>query len=216
MAPAAPRPFDAVVFDFGGVIITPITNKISALAERSQVDLDDLLEVLMGPKQASTLDHPWHMAERGELAVQDLQAGVAPYATERGFELAGDEMTMLFDLAYSFNRPVVDRIASLRVEGYRTGLLTNSVKEFRPTLERQVDLALFDVVVDSSEEGCRKPEREIFDRTAQRLGVAAERIIFLDDFEPNVVGARAAGWSAIHCVDPLEALAELDRALAGA
>ena len=170
----------------------------------------------MGPRGASTPDHPWHRAERGELAVHKLQGGIAPYASERGLELAGDEMEMLFDLVYTFNQPVLDRIASLRHDGYRTGLLTNSVREYRPTLERQVDLRLFDVVVDSSEEGCRKPERQIYDRTAERIGVVAERIIFIDDFEPNVIGARTAGWSAIHCADPLRALADLDRALAPA
>ena len=76
-------------------------------------------------------------------------------------------------------------------------------------------MSRFDAVVDSSEVGHRKPERAIYDLTAERLGVEPSRIIFLDDFGPNVAGARAAGWTAIHVTDPIEALAELDRALAG-
>ncbi len=203
-----------MVFDFGGVIITPITDKVVALAERNQLEVASLLEILLGPMDGSTEEHPWHRAERGELAVQDLQVGVASLAAERGVPLHGDEMEILFDLHYSFNQPVLDRVASLRAAGYLTGLLTNSVREFRPILEEQIDLDLFDVVVDSSEEGCRKPEREIYDRTTARLGVPAERIVYLDDFEPNVQGARRAGWTAIHCTDPLVALTDLDGLLA--
>ena len=63
----------AVVFDFGGVIITPITNKITGLAERHDTDALTMLEILMGPRHEST-DHAWHRAERGELAVADIQA----------------------------------------------------------------------------------------------------------------------------------------------
>jgi putative hydrolase of the HAD superfamily len=207
------RPFDAVVFDFGGVIITPITNKIGWLAERAGVELEDLVEVLMGPLEVSTPDHPWHRAERGEIGVDALQEGVAPYAAARGLELRGDEVAFLFELDFSINRTVVDRIKPLRDEGYRTALLTNSFQAFRKVLERQVDFRLFDVVVDSSEVGCRKPDREIYDTTGARLGVPPERIIFLDDFAPNVIGARDAGWTAIHVVDADAALAELDRAL---
>jgi len=207
------RAFDAVVFDFGGVIISPITGKVEALAASRDLELSTLLHVLLGPMDVSTPDHPWHQAERGELAVADLQAGVAPLAAEHGLELQGDEMAYLFDLEYTFNQPVLDRVASLRTEGYRTALLTNSVREFRPTLESQVDMGLFDAVVDSSVEGCRKPEPAIYGRTSERLGVVPDRIVFLDDFGPNVKGARDAGWTAIHVIDPIAALAELDTVL---
>ena len=210
----AGRAFDAVVFDFGGVIISPITGKVEALASSRDMELSKLLHVLLGPMDVSTPDHPWHQAERGELAVADLQESVAPYAEEHGIELHGDEMEYLFNLEYTFNQAVLDRVASLRAEGYRTALLTNSVQEFRPTLEHQVDMNLFDAVVDSSFEGCRKPEPAIYDRTSERLGVAPDRIVFLDDFGPNVEGARAAGWTAIHVTSAEQALADLDEVLA--
>ncbi len=63
---------------------------------------------------------------------------------------------------------VIDRISSLRAEGYTIGLLTNSFKEFRGFIESRIDIALFDVVVDSSEVGCRKPEPEIYELTTRQ------------------------------------------------
>ena len=83
----------AVVFDFGGVIITPITQGITALAERIGADPRAMLEVLIGPDE--TGDHPWHRAERGELTVAEIQGGLAAYAEEAGVELSGDEIDVL-------------------------------------------------------------------------------------------------------------------------
>jgi epoxide hydrolase-like predicted phosphatase len=213
--PSPSRPFDGVVFDFGGVLIRPITNKIGVLADRAGIEVEELVEILMGPLGESTEHHPWHRAERGEIGVDDLQTRVAPYADARGVELHGDEIAFLFEIDFTVIRPVIDRLETLRADGYRTGLLTNSFQSFRATLEELLDMSRFDAVVDSSEVGHRKPERAIYDLTAERLGVEPSRIIFLDDFGPNVTGARAAGWTAIHVTDPIEALGELDRALAG-
>jgi epoxide hydrolase-like predicted phosphatase len=209
----AGRPFDAVVFDFGGVLIRPITNKIGVLADRAGVEVEELVEVLMGPLGESTDHHPWHRAERGEIGVHDLQDRVAPYAEARGVELHGDEIAFLFEVDFTVIRPVVERVAALRDEGYRTGLLTNSFEYFRATLEELLDMQIFDVVVDSSEVGHRKPEPAIYELMAARLGVEPARIVFLDDFGPNVTGARTAGWTAIHVTDPLEALDQLNRTL---
>jgi putative hydrolase of the HAD superfamily len=207
------RDFDAVVFDFGGVIVSPITEKLNLLAERHGVETSDLLEVLLGPRYESTADHPWHRAERGELAIAELQTLLRPIATTAGIELAGDEMDVLFEANYRYHRGMLDRIARLREEGYRTALLTNSVKEFRPTLEAEMDLTLFDVVVDSSEVGSRKPEPAIYERVNERIGVEAHRVLYLDDFHHNLDAARAAGWTVIHVTDPDDAIVELDRLL---
>ena len=209
------RLFDAVVFDFGGVLIRPITNKIGVLADRAGLEVEELVEILMGPLAESTSHHPWHRAERGEIGVDDLQVHVGPYADASGVELHGDEIAFLFEIDFSVIDPVVQRVRTLRADGYRTALVTNSFEYFRPTLEELVDMTLFDVVVDSSEVGHRKPEPAIYELTSDRLGVDPARIIFLDDFGPNVAGARTAGWTAIHVTDPLAALEALDQALAG-
>ncbi len=203
----------AVVFDFGGVIITPITNKIAVLAERHGTDATTMLEILMGPRHESS-GHAWHRAERGELAVAEIQDLIVPVAAERGIELHGDEIDVMLDAGtYDMNTQVLDRIDALRGE-VLLGLLTNSFQEFRPTLERDVDLSRFDVVMDSSAEGSRKPEPAIYRRTTEALGVPAESVVYLDDFDHNLGPAKAEGWQTIHVTDPDAALAELDRLLA--
>lgn len=205
--------FDAVVFDFGGVLITPITNKVQRVAERVGTDVETMLAVLMGPRHESG-NHPWHRAERGELRVAEIQALLTPYADAAGVQLVGDEVDVLLDAAtYSKNMVLIERVESLRAEGYRTGLLTNSFAEFRPTLARDLDLAQFDVFVDSSEVGSRKPEPSVYATTTARFGVDPSRIVYLDDFVQNIVGAQREGWHTIHVTSPELARQELDNLL---
>lgn len=209
----ASKAVSSVVFDFGGVLITPITTLIDEIAKWHGVSMVHMLEVLMGPRAFSTPDHPWHRCERGEIPMTSMQYDVEPYAERAGVKLRGDEYERLLRGDFEMHDEVIDRISSLRAEGYTIGLLTNSFKEFRDIIESRIDFALFDVVVDSSEVGCRKPEPEIYELTTQRLGGDASSVLYIDDFLANVEGADRAGWSTIHLTDVTSALVELDRRL---
>lgn len=204
-----PTPLPAIVFDFGGVLITPITNQMADVASWHSVPMLDMLEVLMGPRDRSTPDHPWHRAERGEIPTAAMQELVAPWAEAAGISLRGDEYARLLRGDYSIIDEVVDYARELRDAGHPIGLLTNSFAEFQPTLRQQLDFSLFDVFVDSSDVGHRKPEPEIYAITTERIGLPPSDIIYLDDFLANIEGAQAAGWTTLHVTDPLAAIDEL-------
>ncbi|MEP1124681.1 MAG: HAD family phosphatase [Ilumatobacter sp.] len=203
----------AVVFDFGGVLITTIANQIATIADDLDVTPATLHEILLGPRE-STPDHPWHLAERGGLPIEEIQSRLAPWARNRGVELRGDEIDrLLAPGGYEIVHAMAERIATLRDDGLATGLLTNTFAEFRPIMERDVDFALFDAVVESFAVGARKPEVAIYEATAEALGVAHSDIVYLDDFDQNLEPARALGWTTIHVTDPTAALRELDEVL---
>ncbi len=201
-------PLPAIVFDFGGVLITPITNQLTEVAAWHDVPMLHMLDVLLGPREQSTLDHPWHRAERGEIPIAHMQELVGPWAEAAGITLRGDEYDRLLLGDFHIVDEMIDTIRELRTAGHRIGLLTNSFLEFRPILEQRIDFALFDVVVDSSEVGCRKPEPAIYRLTTERMGVPADQIIYLDDFLANVEGARSAGWTTVHVTDHPAAIDE--------
>ncbi|MGL9617407.1 HAD family phosphatase [Bradyrhizobium sp. U531] len=54
----------------------------------------------------------------------------------------------------------------------------------------------------SSSIGLRKPDAEAFDHVIAEIGVPAERIVFFDDLDENVEGARARGLRAVHVTSP--------------
>jgi epoxide hydrolase-like predicted phosphatase len=201
------------VFDFGGVLITSIRNQLGGIADSHGVEVDTMLQILLGPHESGA-DHPWHRAERGEIAVADIQAQLAPWADAHGVTLCGDEIErVMVPGGYTIVTEMVERVRRLRTEGYRTGLLTNTFAEFRPTMQRDLDFGLFDVVVESFAVGSRKPERSIYETAKQRLGVDHRSIVYLDDFAQNLAEPKALGWTTIQVVDRHQALDDLDAVL---
>ena len=108
-------------------------------------------------------------------------------------------------------RPVmVEALRRLRAAGLPIGLLTNNIDPMPRDGELGGVLTLFDAVVESSVEGIRKPEPEIYQRALERLGVPADGTAYLDDLGVNLKPARALGMHTIKVGDPHRALAELE------
>ena len=96
-------------------------------------------------------------------------------------------------------------VRTARAAGLRTGLLSNAGGCGRPEWPD-----LFDTVVLSGMAGVAKPDRAAFLLVAERLGVAAERCVFVDDLRRNVLGAAAAGMTGVHHRSAETTLAELE------
>jgi putative hydrolase of the HAD superfamily len=202
----------AVVFDFGGVLITSITNQLSKIAQRHSADVPTMLTIMLGPHDSG--DHPWHRAERGEIAVADIQAALQPWAAEHDISLHGDEIEALMTPGqYTVITPMLDKVTKLKQQGLKTGLLTNTFAEFRPKMQQDLRFEDFTAVVESFAVGSRKPEPGIYQATADMLGVAHHEILYLDDFPQNIHMAQSFGWSTIHVSDPLAAISQIDRFL---
>ena len=104
----------------------------------------------------------------------------------------------------------------LRARGYRTALITNNIAEFSDGWRAMIPVDdLFEVIIDSSAVGMRKPDARIYRMALEQLGVAPENAVFLDDAPGNIEAARAVGMHAILVEDDHSgAFAELDRLLA--
>lgn len=208
----SPSGIRAVVFDFGGVLITTITNQVGALATTHGVPMTTMLQILLGPHESG--QHPWHRAERGELAVTAIQESLQPWAEPHGVTLRGDEIEALLSAGGYTTVPETNaKVALLKQEGFITGLLTNTFAEFRPTMERDLHFPDFTHVVESFAVGSRKPEPQIYEATRDLLGVEHHEILYLDDFAQNIATAQSFGWSTIHVVDPVADVARIDELL---
>jgi epoxide hydrolase-like predicted phosphatase len=110
---------------------------------------------------------------------------------------------------------VVHKMRELKDRGLRIGLLTNNVKEFGDNWRAMFPIdELCEDVVDSSHVGMRKPDREIYALTCERLAVAPEETVFVDDNADNIAAAREFGMGVVHFDgDPWKVLAELDALL---
>jgi putative hydrolase of the HAD superfamily len=205
---------DAVLYDFGGVFtLSPFTAAREGGAKHG-LDMELAFELCFGPYHEDT-DHPWHRLERGELAFNDARTALAQLAAERGYDV--DPITLLAGVVGEDKQrdDVVARARAVRATGVRTAVVTNNVAEFGDGWRSLVPIdELFDVIVDSCQEGIRKPDPRIFHLALERLGTTAERSVFLDDHPANITAAEAVGITGILVGDDrVAAFDELDALL---
>jgi len=193
----------------GGVLTTVPTDLLLGTAERSGLDVASFVALILGDVHADD-DHPWHRLERGEITIADYDAAVAAMAAER--DLPGIPSLPDSEVMREALQPVpamLELAREVRAAGYRTAIVTNNIREWEWWIGVVDGHRLVDVVVESCRVGLRKPSGAIFDHTLERLGVSAERAVFLDDFPWNVEGARRHGLATIGVSDHRRAEEEL-------
>lgn len=209
-------PFDAVLFDFGGVFIDSPFAVAETGAAKLGIPYPQLSALIFGSYDQDD-DHPWHRLERGELGFDETRRLISEAAMAAGLgEL--DPLTVLAELANS-NGPsdrefMVDLVRDLRSAGIRTGVVTNNIAEFGNYWKAILPLdELFDDVVDSSDVGVRKPNPAIYLLACDRIGSLPARTLFIDDHPGNTAGAERAGLSAICCGFSLESTVAAGQAI---
>jgi putative hydrolase of the HAD superfamily len=209
---------EAIFFDFGGVFTPSPFTVIREAGPELGLDPELALALCFGPYDDDT-DHPWHRLERGEVALLEARRLLIALAAEQDVVL--DPFVLLGRLAGEDPDRVlfVDRVRRLRAQGYRTGLITNNVAELGDGWRGMVPVdELFEVIIDSSQVGVRKPDPRIYRLGLEALEVSGpERAVFLDDHPGNLVGAAAVGMRTVLVgPDRPAALAALDEVLAEA
>jgi len=196
------------VFDFGGVMTE------SLFRRRRDADPDVLsllvffLNDLRSVYHLPTSTHDLHLLETGRLSEAEFFRRLCARHEEAGGPHLDPERAraLIFAERAEASAAMVDTVRQLRSAGYRTALLTNNAREWEPMWRNLIPVdELFDVVVDSSVVGLRKPDPAIYELTCSRLGLRPEECIFVDDLQCNVDAAAALGMEVVHCTDPTEA-----------
>ena len=205
----------AVLFDFGGVFTPSPFPVIADSAPELGLSPQAAIELCFGVYDCDG-DHPWHKLERGEISLDEARAGLAALAREQEVEV---DMLALFG---RMGKPdphreiMVEGARRIRERGLRTALVTNNVAEFGEGWRKMVPVdELFEVIIDSSSVGVRKPDPKIFQLALDALGVLAQDAVFVDDHPGNIAAAEALGMAGVLVgPDRPQALAALDEALA--
>ena len=169
-SPIDPRGIDAVLLDFGGVFTDSPFEAVRAMGADMGAPIDDVLELVFGSYDEDN-DHVWHRCERGELDLDTARRSITEAGREVGLEIDLFEMLKYMSSDGGPRLSVIERTRQLRADGYRTGLVTNNILEFREFWRPMIPLdELFDIVIDSSEVGVRKPDPRIYEIALGRAG----------------------------------------------
>lgn len=199
-----------VLFDYGGVLTTPTRRSIEAWTQREGIDPKSFSAVLKAwLSRTAPEGNPLHQLETGELSPGEFNAALTPLLRRAdGAPVAeADHLGGIF-ATMEVEPRMIALVDELRSHGTPLALVSNSWgNHYAPEV-----LALFDVVVISSEVGLRKPQPEIYTLALARLGVAAPDAVLVDDGAPNLEAAERLGLTGVLHTDPamtIEALAGL-------
>ena len=188
----------AVIFDFGGVFTDSPFHAVSVYGEKIGASEEQVTDIVFGGYAADS-DHPWHRVERGEITLEAAREGIMALGREQGLEVdIWDVFMAMAENGGGLRTELVDYIPRIRASGLATGIITNNVVEFREHWRGMLPVdELFDFVVDSSEVGMRKPSPAIFLKALEIGGFSTDEVLFLDDYEGNVIAAEALNIRSI-------------------
>jgi putative hydrolase of the HAD superfamily len=164
--------------------------------------------------RTSSEEGAWAALERGELTMDAFMIALELEAEARGFRLDARELMSSVAAGFGPRTVMVVAVERIRAAGLRVGALTNNwVNPDRQPAPNGFAGLGFDVVVESSVEGLRKPDPRIYELVLDRLGVQADETVFLDDLGINLKPARSLGMTTIKVLDPDDAITELESTL---
>ncbi|NDC45706.1 MAG: HAD family hydrolase [Actinobacteria bacterium] len=206
----------AVLFDFGGVVLSSPFEAFNHYEDRSGLPRDFIRRV----NSENPDSNAWAKLERSELSPTEFDEVFARESEALGHRVPGAD---ILSLLHGDIRPeMVRAIDVVKDNGYLTACLTNNVlstpddrsapdaakrKEIAAILER------FDALIESSKVGVRKPEPRFYEIACATLAVEPTECVFLDDLGINLKPAAAMGMKTIKVTSAAQALGELSQIL---
>jgi putative hydrolase of the HAD superfamily len=177
----------AVIFDWGGVLIdNPEPGLMRYCADAFGVDE----QVYTNAHRKFTADF-----QKGLITEDKFWTRVC---AELAVALPNEQSlwTTAFESVYRPRKEMFRLASALQAKGYKTALLSNAeAPAMRYWHEQNYDL--FDVIVFSCAVGAMKPERKIYEITIERLGLAPEQTVFIDDRQEFINAAEQIRINAI-------------------
>ncbi len=202
---------EAVLWDFGGVLTTSPFEAFNRFEAERGIAADFIRTI----NATNPEDNAWARFESSRISLDEFDTAFAEESAAAGHRITGREVVALLS---GDVRPRMVSVLKQCKENYRVGCITNNVKSGSgPGMARDANkaaavaevMSLFDTVVESSIEGVRKPDPRIYELACERLGVAPERAVFLDDLGINLKPARALGMATIKVLSEDQAIDEL-------
>jgi epoxide hydrolase-like predicted phosphatase len=196
----------AVVFDIGGVLeITPDLGVTELWETRLRLPAGEL---------SKRMHDAWAGGSIGTVTEDDVHQAITDRLGLDGQQLAAFMADLWREYLGTANTELIEYARRLRPR-YRTGILSNSFVGAREREQAAYGFEdLVDEIVYSHEAGMSKPDPRIYALVGARLGVRAQEMVFLDDADRCVDGARAAGIHAVRYQDNAQAIEEIEKLLA--
>jgi epoxide hydrolase-like predicted phosphatase len=179
----------AVAFDLGGVLTRSALGGVDRYAAEIGLPRGSLSSYFRADPAMARL-------EIGQMSSRDFFKYVCIQAeAAHGQRIDIRRLAAAAEEGQSLNPEMIDLVGQIHLR-FATALVTNNVAE--ATWRGNFPFELFDIVMDSSEVGVRKPDPRLYEELLDRLGRPASEVAFVDDFEENLVPAASLGLATVH------------------
>ncbi len=206
---------EAVLWDFGGVLTTSPFEAFNRFEAERGIPRDFIRRI-----NATNAEHnAWARLESSTISLAEFDAAFEVESRAAGHPIRGQAV---IDLLSGDLRPRMVSVLTQCKARFKVACLTNNVKSgegpgMARTSERAARMhevmSLFDLVLESSKEGIRKPNPAFYRRACERLGIEPFNAVFLDDLGINLKPAKALGMTTIKVTSEDQAIAELAEVL---
>ena len=202
--------YQAVIFDLGGVVLGSPLHAIADYEREIGIPANSINRVVMDTAPAGA----WSRLERGELSMDAFYQAFDRDCADAGHTISAQAMMERIAVSAGPRPAMLQAVTRIRARGLSVAALTNNWASEDSRVRSHDDVRdHFDVFIESSVEGLRKPDPEIYRLACDRVSVTPDRTIFLDDIGANLKPARALGMTTIKVVTPEDALSELSQLL---
>ena len=201
-----PVSLKGLLVDYGGVLTTNVWDSFRAFCDAEGLDRNEVKRLFRDDPEALGL---LRRLETGELTEEEFAAAFGPM-----LGLAEDRRDDLVERLFAGMQPeeaMFEALRRARAAGVRTGMISNSWGRGRYDRSRFGEL--FDGVVISGEVGLHKPQAQIFELGAERVGLPPSQCVFVDDLRENCEGAEAVGMISVLHRGAAETIARLEELL---
>ena len=203
---------EAILWDFGGVFTTSPFEAFARFEKARGLPKDFIRTI----NSTNPDTNAWARFESSVTDADGFDEEFRKEAEAHGHSVRGKDVLDL--LSGEFRPRMIAALAECK-KHYKVGCITNNMKKAGdgPAMATSDDraeqaakvMAMFDVIVESSVEGVRKPQPRIYEIACERLGVVPAHAVFLDDLGINLKPARAMGMTTIKVVAVEQAIEEL-------
>jgi putative hydrolase of the HAD superfamily len=205
----------AILWDFGGVITTSPFDSFNQFERENNLPLD----FIRGINAVNHKTNAWALLESNQINEDEFDTLFLEESSEAGHAIRGSDILPLISQT-SVRKKMVSVLIECK-QHFKNVCLTNNMRTgsglaMSSNSEHEKDVndvtSLFDIVIESSKEGIRKPDPAIYRLACEKMDVQPNCVVYLDDLGINLKPAREMGMTTIKVLSEAQAIRDLEKA----
>lgn len=201
----------AVIWDFGGVFTTSPFERFAEYEAARGIPVGFIRSV----NATNPDDNAWAQFERSDVSLDAFDGLFLAESTALGHPIPGKDVIALLsgtvrpEMVRALDMIRADRICACITNNVRAGRGPGIARDTQTAAEIERVMERFQVVIESSVTGLRKPDPRIYRLACEKIGIDPSEAVYLDDLGINLKPAKAMGMRTIKVAGARQALVEL-------